>query len=65
MRLVDAVAERAGGTKRSALKVIEKYTGNDPADYRWSFTVQERGAKVFSLLERPSVSSDGTVLKVP
>ncbi|VVN16900.1 hypothetical protein PS647_04147 [Pseudomonas fluorescens] len=65
MRLVDAVAERAGGTKRSVLKVIEKYTGNDPADYRWSFSVQERGAKVFSLLELPSGSSDGTVLKIP
>lgn len=65
MKVVDAVGERAGCTKRSVLKVIEKYTGNDPAIYRWSFSIQERGAKVFSLLELPSDSSDGTVLKIP
>ncbi|WP_350601457.1 PriCT-2 domain-containing protein [Pseudomonas sp. 65/3-MNA-CIBAN-0223] len=65
MKLADAAAERARDTKRSVLKVIEKYTGNDPAIYRWSFSIQERGAKVFSLLELPSDSSDGTVLKIP
>ncbi|MNN77944.1 hypothetical protein D3C81_1944510 [compost metagenome] len=65
MKLADAVAERVGSPKRSVLKVIEKYTGNDPAFHLWTFSVQERGAKVFSLLERPSDSSDGTVLKIP
>jgi hypothetical protein len=65
MRLVDTVAERAGCSKRSVLKVVEKYAGNDPATHRWSFSVQERGAKVFSLLERPSGSPDGTALTIP
>lgn len=64
MRLVDAVAELAGCSKRSVLKVVEKYTGNDPAIHRWSFSVQERGAKVFTLLECPSGSPDGTALTI-
>lgn len=50
MKLAEAAAERAGCSKRSALKVVDKYTGNDPATHQWSFTVKERGAKVFMLL---------------
>ena len=45
MKLAEAAAERAGCSKRSALKVVDKYTGNDPAIHQWSFTVRERGAK--------------------
>ena len=53
MKLADAVSERAGISKRSALNVIEKYTGNDPVLHRWEFAVRERGAKVFVLLDQP------------
>ena len=58
MKLAEAAAERAGCSKRSALKVVDKYTGNDPAIHQWSFTVRERGAKVFMLLAPPSGSTD-------
>ena len=58
MKLADAAAERAGCSKRSALKVVDKYTGNDPAIHQWCFTVRERGAKVFMLLAPPSGSTD-------
>jgi len=54
MKLADAAAERARCAKRSALRIIEKYTGDDPAHHRWNFTVQERGAKVYHLLTPPS-----------
>ena len=54
MRLADATAERAGTSRRNALKVIEKYTGSDPANHQWRYTVSERGAKVYSLLEEQS-----------
>lgn len=54
MKLSEAAAERAKGSKRLALKVIDKYTGDDPASHRWSFAVGDRGAKVYELLDRPS-----------
>lgn len=54
MELAAHAAERAKISKRSAIKIIEKYTGNDSAVHLWSFVVRERGAKVFRLLERPA-----------
>ncbi len=54
MKLAEAAAAKAGVSKRSTLQLIEKYTGNDPAIHRWDFSVFERGAKVFSVLETPS-----------
>lgn len=54
MKLADAVAKRAGISKRSALQIIEKYTGDDPAQHQWTYSVRERGAKVYALLDRPT-----------
>lgn len=59
MKLADAVAERAGISKRSALQVIEKYTGADPAIHRWAFEVRHRGAKVYCLLSAGSIGLSG------
>ncbi|UCV07208.1 PriCT-2 domain-containing protein [Dechloromonas denitrificans] len=50
MVLAGEVAKEASISKRQALTVIERYTGNDPAMHKWSFTVRDRGAKVFALL---------------
>ena len=50
MLLADATAKRVGISKRAAIQVIEKYTGEDPALHRWTFSVRDRGAKVFALL---------------
>lgn len=53
MRLAEATAERSGVSKRTALKAIENYTGNDPTLHRWSYEVRDRGAKVYALLPSP------------
>lgn len=53
MLLADAVAEHAGTSKRIAIRVIERYSGDDPVAHRWNFKVRERGAKVFELLDNP------------
>jgi len=58
MKLADTAAERVGCAKRAALKILEKYTGSDPAHHRWNFKVQERGAKVYHLLTPPSGPTD-------
>ena len=50
MKLADATAKRAGVSKRTAIKVIEKYTGDDPVLHKWNVTVKKRGAKEFTLL---------------
>lgn len=57
MKLADAAAKHADVAQRAALKVIEKYTGNDPSIHRWTFVVRARGAKVFELLARPTLPS--------
>ncbi|GLI98893.1 AAA family ATPase [Sphingobium sp. BS19] len=49
MPLVAAVAEAAKISKRSALRVIERYQGND-GNGIWSYTVQARGAKVYAVV---------------
>jgi hypothetical protein len=51
MKLAEAVAKRAGVSKRAALQIIEKYTGDDPAQHQWAYSLQERGAKVYALLD--------------
>jgi hypothetical protein len=58
MVLAATVANRSGCSKRIALQVIEKYTGADPAIHRWNYTVQEHGAKVFSMLDTASQSTN-------
>jgi hypothetical protein len=51
MKLSEATAKHAGVSKRQALAVIERYSGEDPAVHKWSFSIAGRGAKVFTLLE--------------
>lgn len=51
MELKAAVAKRAGISINSALKIIEKYTGEDPTLHRWKFSVGAHGAHRFVLLE--------------
>jgi hypothetical protein len=58
MKLAEAVAERSGISRRAANTIIEKYAGTDPATHKWTYTVQGRGAKVFSLLAPDSAVSD-------
>jgi hypothetical protein len=50
MQLADAAAARSGASRRSVLKIIERYTGDDPLNHRWTYRVRDRGAKVFEFL---------------
>ena len=50
MKLAAATSERTGISRRSALQVIEKYTGNDPALHRWTFSKGARNAMQYALL---------------
>lgn len=50
MKLANAVSSRIGISRSCAIQMIEKYTGVDSAIHKWQFSVHERGAKVFSVL---------------
>lgn len=58
MKLVDAAAKNIAASRRTVLKVVEKYTGEVPGLHRWRYEVHNRGAKVFQLLNQapPSTS---------
>lgn len=49
MALADAVGRRAKISNRAAIKVIERYQGDDPTQHRWTYSVGERGAKLYRL----------------
>jgi len=50
MALRNAVAEQANISRRAATKVIERHTGDDPAQHHWSFARKAHGTMKFSLL---------------
>lgn len=51
MKLVVAVAGQSSISKKAANRLIEKYTGTDPDRHKWTYTVGDRGAQVFRLLD--------------
>lgn len=53
MKLADAAAKRTDVSNRAAIRIIEKYTGDDPVLHRWKFTVGDRGAKIYVVLNSP------------
>jgi Bifunctional DNA primase/polymerase, N-terminal./Primase C terminal 2 (PriCT-2). len=57
MALRNAVAAKANVNRASAMRVIEKYTGTDPAHHHWFFNVGARGAKCFALLGNDRTAS--------
>lgn len=54
MVLGQEVASRMKISGRAAGKLIERYTGTDPAQHRWRFKRAARGAQVFELLTPPA-----------
>ena len=52
MDIKRAVAKRCRTSERSVLTVLDEYTGTDAEVHRWDYDVQDRGAKVYRLLER-------------
>lgn len=54
MLLAKEVASRTGISARSAGRLLERYSGNDPIHHRWRFERGERGAQTFEMLTMPS-----------
>lgn len=50
MKLAVEVGARAGISRQSAIRIIEKYTGTDPTRHKWQFTVGNRGAQIYAIL---------------
>ena len=55
MKMADAGSKRANVSTRVALRVIEKYIGEDPALHYWHYVVGARGAQNYELLALPSL----------
>lgn len=53
MKLAAEVAQRSNISKRLASQLLEKYTGTDPLQHKWTVRTGERGAKLFTLLKSP------------
>jgi hypothetical protein len=58
MRLAITAAKRSSVSKRIALRLIEKYTGSNPEIHRWTYTVGDRGAKKYRLLDSIPAGTD-------
>jgi len=50
MALAKAAAKKANASERAAIRVLEAYTGTDPEQHHWTYSVGDRGAKMFTLL---------------
>lgn len=50
MDLARVVGQSSGVSRREALGVLDAYTGDDPTRHLWTFAVQARGAKIYSLI---------------
>lgn len=53
MSLAKAVAEETGKSRQAVLDVLDRYTGKNPSNDLWFYTVGERGAKVFQAHPEP------------
>jgi len=54
MDIVRGTSRALGVSRRRALEVLEKFTGNDPKLHRWNFTRQEHGRMVYAPLASPA-----------
>lgn len=61
LALRDAVASNANISRRAALKVLERYSGTNPIEHRWSFARKKHGAMIYSLIS----GTDGKGLPLP
>ena len=50
MQLADAATARSDVSRRSVLKIIDRYTGNDPLVHLWNYAVGDRGAKTYRII---------------
>jgi hypothetical protein len=50
MQIAAEVAKRTKTSGKSVIRLIDRYTGDDPAKHHWTFTIGERGKHIFVLL---------------
>ncbi len=50
MQIAGEVAKRTKASGKSILKLLDRYTGDNPGEHEWSFRIGERGKHVFYLL---------------
>jgi len=50
MQLITGVSRRTKVSQRNVALILDRYTGEDPAQHRWTYTVRERGAKLYVLI---------------
>ena len=50
--LVKLTAKKVGISRSKMKLLLEKYTGKDPVLHRWTVTIGDRGANIFSLLDQ-------------
>jgi len=49
--LIKCLMNQPNVTRKKAEELIEKYTGTDPSKHHWNYTIGQRNAHIFSLLE--------------
>lgn len=50
MKLVYAIKEKMGISKRAAIRVVESYTGTEPGSHFWTYTLKGHGAQQYELI---------------
>lgn len=50
MQIAAEVAKRSRSSGKSILKLLDRYTGDNPGEHHWSFRIGERGKHIFYLL---------------
>ena len=54
MVIAKEVANRCRCSRKQAIQVLEKHTGDDPTSHRWHYEVRARGAQFFVLNTPPN-----------
>lgn len=50
MELASLAAEKAGVSGKAAMRIVDRYTGDDPSQHRWNFRRGARGVLIYELL---------------
>lgn len=50
MNIARGAAMPTGASRRTVLRVLDQYTGDDPQTHRWNYTRKEHGRMVYALL---------------
>jgi hypothetical protein len=50
MHIASEAAKRSKTSGKGIIRILDRYTGDDPAKHHWKFTVGERGKHIFQLL---------------